>query len=52
MLINSIRTKILIISMSRTLAPTFPNLLLDGTVVESVTELKILDDILDTKTVV
>ena len=37
------------ISRSRTLAPIFLNLVLDGTVVERVTELKVLGGVLDTK---
>ena len=42
MLVNLTKFKDLIISMSRTLTPLFPNLLLDGTVVERATELKFL----------
>ena len=33
MLVNQMKTKTLLISRSRTLAPIFPNLVLDGTVV-------------------
>ena len=36
MLVNSMKTKALVISRSRTLATIFPNLVLDGTVVERV----------------
>ena len=43
------KTKALVISRSRTHAPTFPNLVLDGTVVERVTNLKFLRFILNMK---
>ena len=49
MLVNPMKTKALMISRSRTLAPIFPNLVLDGTVVERVTELKVLSVVLDLK---
>ena len=49
MLLNPMITKALVISRSRTLAPIFPNLVLGGTVVERVTELKVLGVVLDTK---
>ena len=42
MLVNPMKTKALVISRSRRLAPFFPDLVLDGTVVERVTELKVL----------
>ena len=44
-----VKTKVLVISRLSTLAPIFPNLVLDGTVVQSVTELKVLVVVLDTK---
>ena len=43
------KTKSLVIRRLRTLAPIFPNLVLDGTVVERVTELKVLGVVWDTK---
>ena len=49
MLVNPKKTKALVISRSRTLAPIFPNLVLDGSVVERVTDLKVFGIILDTK---
>ena len=49
MLVNPLKTKALVISRSRTLMPIFPNLVLDGTVVERVTELKVLGVVLDAK---
>ena len=49
MLVNPLKTKALGISRSRTLVPIFPNLVLNGTVVDSVTELKVLGVVLDTK---
>ena len=45
---NPVKTKSLVISRSRTIAPIFPNLLLDGTVVRRMTELKVLGFVLDT----
>ena len=48
MLINPVETKDLEISRSRTLVPIFPNLLLDGILVENVIELKVLGAFLDT----
>ena len=42
-------TEFLVISKSRILAPIFLNLVLDGTVVERVTEFKVLGFVLDTK---
>ena len=48
-LVNPKKTKPLVISWSRTLALIFPNLVLDGTVIERVTELKVLGVVLDTK---
>ena len=38
MLVNPMKIKALVNSRSRTLRPVFPNLVLDGTVVERVTE--------------
>ena len=49
MLVNPMKTKALVISRSRTLAPVFTNWVLDGTVVERVTDLKVLGVVLDTK---
>ena len=49
MLANPIHTKVLVISRSRTLAPLLPNLVLDDTLVERVTELKVLGVVLDVK---
>ena len=43
------KTKALVIPMWRTLALIFLHLVLDGTVVERVTELKVLGVVLDTK---
>ena len=48
-LVNTMKTKALVISRSRTLATMFPNLVLDGIVVERVTELKVLGVVLETK---
>ena len=41
MLVNTTKTKALVISRSKT-APIFPELLLEGTVIEKVAELKVL----------
>ena len=49
MLVNSKKAKDLVISRSRTLAPIFSHLVLDGTVVERVTELRVLGVVLNTK---
>ena len=49
MLMNPMKTKALVIFRSRTLAPIFPNLVLDDTVVNRVTELNVLGVVLDTK---
>ena len=49
MLVNPIKTKALVNFRSRTLAPIFPYLVFDGTVVEKVTELKVLGVVLDTE---
>ena len=46
---NPMKIKTLVISRSRTLAPIFPNLVLDGIVVERVTELKVLGGVSDAK---
>ena len=46
---NPMKTRALVIFRSRTLAPFFPNLVLDGTVVERVTELKVLGVVFETK---
>ena len=46
---NPMKTKALMISRSGTLVPIFLNTVLDGTVVEWVTELKVLGVILDDK---
>ena len=48
-LVNPLKTKALVISRPRRLAPIFPNWLLYGTVVERVTELKVLGVVLDAK---
>ena len=48
-LANPMETEFLVISKSRILAPIFLNLVLDGTVVERVTEFKVLGFVLDTK---
>ena len=47
-LLNPIKTKALVISRSRTIAPIFSNLL-NGNVVERVAELNVLGVVLDTK---
>ena len=46
MLVNPSETKGMLISRSRTVEPLFPDLIVDGTVVEIVSELKILGVIL------
>ena len=43
MLINPVKTKDLVIARSKTIAPIFPHMLLEGVVVKRVTELKVLD---------
>ena len=48
-LVNAMNTKALVISRSRTLAPIFPSLVLDGTVVERMTELRVFGVDLNTK---
>ena len=47
--VNPIKTKTLVISSSRISAPSFPNLLLDGSVVEMGSDLRVLVVDLDTK---
>ena len=49
MLVNPSMTKRMLISRSRTVEPLFPDLVVDGTVVEMVSELKILGVIVDSK---
>ena len=49
MLVNSSKTRGMLISRSRTVEPSFPDLLIDGSVVEMVSELKILGVIIDFK---
>ena len=49
MLVNPSKTRGILIYRSRTVEPLFPNLVVDGTVVEKVSELKILGVILDSK---
>ena len=49
MLVNSSKTRGMLISRSRTVEPLFPDLLIDGSVVEMVLELKILGVIFDSK---
>ena len=49
MLINPSKTRGMLISCSRTVESLFPDLVVDGTVVEMVSELKILGVILDSK---
>ena len=49
MLVNPSKTRGMLISRSRTVEPLFPDLLIDGSVVEMVSELKILGVILDSK---
>ena len=49
MLINPSKTKGMLISRSRTVELLFPDLVIDGSVVEMVSELKILGVILDSK---
>ena len=49
MLVNSCKTMVMLISRSRTVEPLFPDLVVGGTVVEMVSELKILGVILDSK---
>ena len=46
---NPLKTKAKVISRSRTLMPIFPKLVLDGTVVKRVAELKVLGVVLDAK---
>ena len=46
---NPTKTRGMLISRSRTVEPLFPDLLIDGSVVEMVSELKILGVILDSK---
>ena len=48
-LVNLSKTRGMLISRSRTVYPLFPDLVVDGTVVEMVVELRILDVILDSK---
>ena len=49
MLVNPSKTRGMLISRSRTVEPLFPDLLIDGSVVEMVSELKILGVILNSK---
>ena len=49
MLVNPSKTRRMLISRSRTVEPLFPYLLIDGSVVEMISELKILGVILDSK---
>ena len=49
MLVNPCKTRVMLISRSRTVEPLFPDLVVGGTVVEMVSELKILGVILDSK---
>ena len=49
MLVNPSKTRGMLISRSRTVEPLFPNLVIDGSVTEMVSELKILGVILDSK---
>ena len=49
MLVNPMKTKTQVISRSTKLSLFFPNLVLDGTVFERVTDLKIQGVVLDTK---
>ena len=49
MLFNPSKTRGMLISRSRTVEPLFPDLLIDGSVVEMVSELKILGVIIDSK---
>ena len=49
MLVNPSKTRGMLISRSRTVEPSFPDLLIDGSVVEMVSELKILGVIIDSK---
>ena len=49
MLVNPSKTREMLISRSRTIEPLFPDLVMDGSVVEMVSELKILGVILDSK---
>ena len=49
MLVNPSKTRGMLISRSRTVEPLFPDLLIDGSVVEMVWELKILGVIIDSK---
>ena len=49
MLVNPSKTRGMIISRSRTVESLFPDLVIDGSVVEMVSELKILGVILDSK---
>ena len=49
MLVNPSKTRGMLISRSQTVEPLFPDLVIDGSVVEIVSELKILGVILDSK---
>ena len=49
MLVNPSKTRGMLISRSRTVEPLFPDLVVGGTVVEMVTELKFFCIILDSK---
>ena len=49
MLVNPSKMRGMLISRSRTVEPLFPDLVIDGSVVEMVSELKILGVILDSK---
>mgnify|MGYP000041214607 CR=1 FL=1 len=50
LLVNPMKTKVLVVNFkSKTFAPVFPNLVLDGTVDKRVIELKALGVVLDAK---
>ena len=49
MMVNPSKTRGMLISSSRTVEPLFPDLVIDGSVVEMILELKILGVILDSK---
>merc|ERR1712055_742922 len=49
MLVNPSKTKAMVISRSRTNAPPYPDLILNGTVVDVVKELRVLGVVLESK---
>ena len=49
MLVNPSKTKAMVISRSRTIAPPYPDLVLNGTVIDMVKELRVLGVVLDSK---